>query len=319
MLLSRKGSMIVAGLCCLEYGIMVDLEYFKVLKPVFFLNGYVIESYEWNHVIYKMCSVMMACGLVMILSSYLAEKERRAQMELMVMEDHVKRVERMAVVGEMAAGLAHEIKNPLTSLSGSIQLLAESNHYDLDQKKLMNIVRREAERLNTLVSDFLLFARPKIGNVQLLDVRKVLEETIALFQHHEKFSDNIKIIKHYGEDVWTKMDPGHLRQILLNLLLNASEAIGSKEGVISVSSYIGKDKTTRIRITDTGEGMDEEVMKSIFDPFFTTKPKGSGLGLSIVLRILESYNYQIDVKSKKNKGTMFVLKMLNAMPDPENL
>jgi two-component system sensor histidine kinase PilS (NtrC family) len=312
MFLSRKGSLIIAGLCCLEYGIMVDLEYYQAIRPVLIPDGFLTHNVEWNQVIYKMSIVMVACLLTMILSSYLAEQERRAQSDLLNMEDHVKRMERMAVVGEMAAGLAHEIKNPLTSLSGSIQLLMESHHYDMDQKKLMTIVTREAHRLNSLVNDFLLFARPKAGEIKALDVNKVIDETLILFENHEMHKENISINKKYENNLWAEMDPSHLRQILLNLLLNAIEAIEDRTGTVTVSSYLGKDNTVRIKISDDGEGMDDTTIKSIFDPFFTTKSKGTGLGLSIVLRILETYNYRIDVKSEKNQGSEFTLKLKNA-------
>ena len=306
MFVSRKYSLIIAGLCCLEYGVMVDLEYYEIIQPVFLQKGYLYNNFEWNQVIYKLCTVMMACFLTMILSGYLAEKERRAQSDLHAMEDHVKRVERMALVGEMAAGLAHEIKNPLASLSGSIQMLLESCAYEKDQKKLMNIAVREADRLNTLVNDFLHFAKPRAGTIMTLDVEKIIDETLALFQHNDRFK-GITIARNHDRNLWIEMDPGHLKQVLLNLLINAAESMGEKKGTITVSSFSGDDGSVRVSVKDDGEGMDETVLKNIFDPFYTTKSRGTGLGLSIVLRILESYNCQINVKSKKNIGTEFTL------------
>jgi len=311
MFVSRKGGLIIAGLCCLEYGIMVDLEYYEVIRPVFAQKGFLYENFEWNQVLYKMCTVMMACFLTMILSGYLAEKERRAKSDLLAMEDHVKRVERMALVGEMAAGLAHEIKNPLASLSGSIQMLMESDDnedkYGNEQNKLMTIAAREAERLNTLVSDFLLFARPVSGTIKKLDLGHVLDDTLALFNHHEKYRGRITISRKDEDDLWVEMDSGHLKQVLLNLLINAAEAIGEKNGTITVTSYRDHDGTVRLSIKDDGNGMEERIIRNIFDPFFTTKSKGTGLGLSIVLRILESYNCQINVKSEIGVGSDFTL------------
>jgi two-component system sensor histidine kinase PilS (NtrC family) len=311
MFVSRKGGLIIAGLCCLQYGIMVDLEYYEVIRPVFAQKGFLYENFEWNQVLYKMCTVMMACFLTMILSGYLAEKERRAKSDLLAMEDHVKRVERMALVGEMAAGLAHEIKNPLASLSGSIQMLMESDDneskYENEQKKLMTIAAREAERLNTLVSDFLLFARPVAGTIKKLELGRVCDHTLALFNQHEKYRDRITIVREEQDNLWIEMDSGHLEQVLLNLLINAAEAIGEKNGTINVTSYRDNDGTVRLSIKDDGVGMEERIIKNIFDPFFTTKSKGTGLGLSIVLRILESYNYQINVKSELGVGSEFTL------------
>lgn len=318
MLLSRKGSLIIAGLCCLEYGIMVDLEYFKVIRPAFFPEGHLYDTYEWNQVIYKMGTVMLACFLTMVLSSYLAEQERRAQSNLQTMENQVKRMEQMAVVGEMASGLAHEIKNPLASLSGSIQMLMESRHNDKDQTKLMTIAVREAERLNALVSDFLQFAKPKMGAVEAIKIGRLLEDSIALFENNEKYKGKVTFVKKIEKNLWTEMNPGQLKQVVLNLLLNAAEAMGDNHGTITVLSFLHRDNDIRIKITDDGHGMDETTISSIFDPFFTTKPKGTGLGLSIVLRILQAYNYQITVKSEVGKGSTFTLKLKSVPPLPDN-
>lgn len=311
MFVSRKGALIIAGLCCLEYGIMVDLEYYQVIRPVFTQKGYLYENFEWNQVLYKMCTVMMACFATMVLSGYLAEKERRTKKELLAMEDHVKRVERMALVGEMAAGLAHEIKNPLASLSGSIQMMMESDEDDnsdgFAQKKLMTIAMREADRLNKLVGDFLLFARPMKTETHTLDIAQVLDDTLALFQHCEKYRGRITLIRKDEKNLTLNMDPGHLKQVLLNLLINAADAIGEKDGTITVKAYRDRESRIRLSIRDDGEGMEENLIKNIFDPFFTTKSKGTGLGLSIVLRIVEAYNGQIRVKSAKGEGTVFTL------------
>lgn len=311
MFVSRKGALIIAGLCCLEYGIMVDLEYYGVIQPVLAQKGFLYENVEWNHVLYKLCTVMMACFLTMILSGYLAEKERRAKSDLLAMEDHVKRVERMALVGQMAAGLAHEIKNPLASLSGSIQMLTESGfqeeNQDRERQKLMTIASREAERLNTLVNDFLLFARPVAGAVKKLDLAREIDETLVLFNHHEKYRGRIVIHVENERNLTIDMDQGHFKQVFINLLINAAEAIGDKEGAITVTSYRDHDDSVRLTVKDTGEGMDDKIIKSIFDPFFTTKNKGTGLGLSIVLRILESYNYRINVQSETGSGSEFTV------------
>lgn len=318
MLLSRRGSFIVAGLCCLEYGIMVDLEYYKVLRPVFLAPEYLRDSYEWNQVLYKMGTVMLACFLTTVLSTYLAEQERRAQSDLQSMENQVKRMEQMAVVGEMASGLAHEIKNPLASLSGSIQMLKEAGQVDREQTKLMTIALREVERLNALVSDFLKFARPKKGTPEIIHVGAIVEDMITQFETQEAYKDHIRFEAKTGEDLWTEMDPGQLKQVLLNLMLNAAESIGKKQGTIRVLAFLYRDRYVRIKIIDDGEGIDESIISSIFDPFFTTKSKGTGLGLSIVLRILQAYNYNIDVKSEKGRGSTFTLTLSSVSP-PKNV
>jgi len=308
MLLFRKGSMIIAVLCSIQYGVMLDLEYYGILKP-FDAAGVTLTAadYAGSHVLYKILITMAACFAVAILSSLLSEGERKTRKELAAMEDHVKRVEKLAVVGEMAAGLAHEIKNPLASLTGSIQLLTEDIKYDPQHASLMRIVLREADRLSSLVSDFLLFARPQAGKSEAIELGKVLSEVVELFDKDIRKGRNVLITKTVTPNLWVQMDAAHLRQVLWNLLLNAAEAIDGS-GHIQIKLYPSKNRFACIEINDDGCGMTREMLESIFDPFFTTKPGGTGLGLSIVHSIVESYNSWLEVESKINEGTTFTLK-----------
>ncbi len=222
MLLLRRGSMIMAVLCSVQYGIMVDLEYLEILKPFNIQDSLIYADYEWSFVCYKVLTTMIACFGVAFLSGFLAEQERKAKKELITLEDHVQRVEKMAAIGEMAAGLAHEIKNPLASLSGSIQLLREDVQSDVDNDILMQIILREADRLSDLVNNFLLFARPQHGNIEVISLDIVLEEIVCLFEKDDMHSSRITFSKEFDSRIMIEMDPGHLRQILWNLLLNAA-------------------------------------------------------------------------------------------------
>jgi two-component system sensor histidine kinase PilS (NtrC family) len=307
MLLPRRATIAVAAICSIQYGIMIDLEYFGVFTPFGMEDKLLAAAYAWNEVLYKIMITMMACLAVAFLSSLLSEQTRKTKKELRAMEDHVKRVEKMAAIGEMAAGMAHEIKNPLASLTGSIQLLKEDIHYDPDHDRLMQIILREADRLSSLVTNFLLYARPPAGKVEAIELDKALIETAELFEKDGSQDGRIVTRKKIEPGVWIEMDPVHLRQILWNLLLNAAEAIEG-EGYIDIEMYPLKNKHACIKIKDTGCGMSRETLNSIFDPFFTTKANGTGLGLSIVHRILEAYDFRLDVESESNKGTTFILK-----------
>ena len=182
LLLSRKGSMFIAALSSIQYGVMIELEFYGILKPFTRVRSLALSD-DLTLVTYKIVITMIACFAVAWLSSFLAEQARSSRKELLAMEEHVRRVERMAYMGEMAAGLAHEIRNPLASLTGSIQMLKEELHFSAGQEKLMRIVLREADRLGSLVSDFLLFARPPSGNIAEFLVEEVLLETLALFEN----------------------------------------------------------------------------------------------------------------------------------------
>lgn len=313
MLLSRRMTLIIAAVCSIQFGIMVDLEYYGILTPFGMKTSHLAAMFAWNEVLYKVLITMMACFAVAFLSSLLSEQTRKTKKELQAMEDHVKRVEKMAAIGEMAAGLAHEIKNPLASLSGSIQLLKEDIRYDPDHDRLMQIILREADRLSLLVSNFLLYARPPAGKVEPVELDKVLIETTELFEKDGSTDGRISTTSNIESGIWIEMDPVHLRQILWNLLLNAAEAIDGA-GKISIEMYGERNKDAWVKINDDGCGMSRETLKSIFDPFFTTKTSGTGLGLSIVHRILQAYDSRLDVDSEPNTGTSVTLKLKQINP-----
>ena len=306
LLLPRRGTVLVAALCSVQFGLMVDFEYYGLLSLFDGLENPSAYATGGDQVITKIVTIMAACIVVAFLSSFLADQAVRTRRELRVMEAHVKRVEKMAAVGEMAAGLAHEIKNPLASLAGAIQLLREEIRYDPDHDRLMQIILREADRLSSLVSNFLLYARPPVGKSEPIDLERAVRETVELFGKKGALNGRVSTTLKAPPGIWVGMDPAHLRQVLWNLLINAAEAIEGR-GQIRLELSAGKDRLACLKIADSGVGMPPEIAASIFDPFFTTKPTGTGLGLSIVHRILEAYDCRLDVESVLGQGTTFSL------------
>jgi two-component system sensor histidine kinase PilS (NtrC family) len=191
-------------------------------------------------------------------------------------------------------------------LTGSIQLLKEDMRYDPDHARLMHIILREADRLSSLASNFLFYARPPAGKVEPIDLSRALHEIVELFKIDGSNNGHVTTTQNVSSNVWVTMDPGHLHQILWNLLLNAAEAVDG-HGEIGIEMFPIKNKYACVKITDNGCGISAEALKSIFDPFFTTKPNGTGLGLSIVHRILEDYDAWINVESQLDKGTTITL------------
>lgn len=313
MLLPMWGAMVIAALCSLQFGALVELEYFGLLSPIGTNGNLLANAYDWSQIFFKLIITMTACFAVAFLSSLLSEQTRKTKEELRNMEGHVKRVEKMAAIGEMAAGLAHEIKNPLAALTGSIQLLKEDMGYDSDQARLMKIILREADRLSSLASSFLFYARPPAGKVEPIDLSRALLEIVELFEIDGSNNGRVKTTQKISSDVWITMDPGHLHQILWNLLLNAAEAIDG-EGNIEIEMFPIKNKYACVKISDNGCGISPEMLKTIFDPFFTTKPNGTGLGLSIVHRILEANDAWLNVESQLNKGTTITLQFKKIAP-----
>jgi two-component system sensor histidine kinase PilS (NtrC family) len=239
------------------------------------------------------------------------------------MEEQMKRVDKMAAVGLLAAGMAHEIRNPLASLSGSIQMLKSELVLDESQKHLMDITLRESERLNALITDFLLFAHPPQTHKMRWEISKLLEETIDLLTHSPTFHDGIHVIHPTPhEEIKAMIDSDQMKQVFWNLLMNAAQAMsdggdirihiekgkGSLGGKNIPWIFLGKGKEwVKISIVDSGQGIPPEEKEKIFEPFFTTKEGGTGLGLSIVHRIIENHNGVIKVESDVGKGSTFTI------------
>jgi two-component system sensor histidine kinase PilS (NtrC family) len=238
------------------------------------------------------------------------------------MEEEMKRVDKMAAVGVLAAGMAHEIRNPLASLSGSIQLLKSELSLDDHQQHLMEISLRESERLNALITDFLLFAQPPQSRKILYPIRRILEETIDLFTHSPSFHDGIHIRRPSSrEEIHASFDPDQMKQVFWNLFINASQSmpnggeirvqLGKGNGWggtgLPLSPQLGGKEWAKISIIDSGIGMAQEEKEKIFEPFFTTKENGTGLGLSIVHKIIENHNGLIRVESELGRGSSFII------------
>jgi len=313
MLLFRRGSVVMAVLCSIQYGLLIDLEYYGIINPFSMDGGNAIVNYAWSQVLFKIVITMAACFAVAFLSGFLSEQLRRTRDELSALEDRIKRVEKMAYMGEMAAGITHEIKNPLASLSGSIQILRKEVSYDPEHDKLMQIVLRETDRLSALVNNFLLFAKPLAGNIEKIELESALTETVKLFGKNKTDNNKISITSEFSSNIWIEMDSAHLYQVIWNLLLNAAEAIEG-EGLVGIKTYHLKHNYAGIEISDNGCGIADGYMQSIFDPFFTTKSRGTGLGLSIVHSILEHCDTWLDVESEVDRGTKFSFKVKRTDP-----
>jgi len=207
-------------------------------------------------------------------------------------EEEMKKVEGLAIIGELAAGMAHEIRNPMASISGSIEIIRDGMEQNDVNVRLMNIILRETDRLNELVSDFLLFARPKRTKLTELDLNQLILESLELFQNNPRWNSEITIFTNFPYPVTVESDPDQLKQVLWNLFLNACDAMGGG-GELHVASVLlpgppeFESEKAKIVIRDTGEGFDEKGLQHLFLPFFTTKEIGSGLGLAIVKRIID--------------------------------
>lgn len=313
LFLQRNGTVIIAALCSIQYGLLIDLEYFGLLEA--FDKGAGISTGEvpWNQIVFKILMTTVACFLVAGLSSLLSEQEYKTRQELRSVRQHMQRVEKMAAIGEMAARLTHEIKNPLAALVGSVRLLHDDLVLEPANEKLMRIILREADRLGDLVNEFLQFARPVPKNPTPICLANHLNEIVELFRRDRMAADRLTIDVKLDPSHWIAMDASHLRQVIWNFLLNSAQAIES-EGHVTIITEAVDNETIAIRVKDDGSGIDENTMKSLFEPFFTTKSQGSGLGLCVVYRILEAYGFLLDVDSVPEKGSTFSVMARRAAP-----
>ncbi len=229
--------------------------------------------------------------------------------EMKKIEEEMKRVEGLALVGELAAGIAHEIRNPMASISGSIQVLREGLELDNVNTRLMDIILREVNRLNHLINDFLLFARPKPVNNETIDLSALILESLELFKNSEKWHDRVKVRTQFDDSISFVSDPEQIKQVLWNIFLNAVEAIPGK-GFIDISTFITAyddmagfdEELIGIRVRDSGKGFDENALSHLFTPFFTTKEGGSGLGLATVKRIIEGLRGRVIGRNHPDGG-----------------
>jgi two-component system sensor histidine kinase PilS (NtrC family) len=211
--------------------------------------------------------------------------------------------QRLAAVGEMAAGIAHEIRNPLASMSGSIQILRQDLPLTAEQEQLMDIVLRESERLNNTIRSFLAYARPQKFAIARFDVRRALTDTALLLRNSAELGDGHEVAVEVPErELWLDADEGQIKQIVWNLATNGLRAMPGG-GRLRLSAAETPAEGVVISVQDEGIGIPAEELDSLFQPFHGSFAKGSGLGLAIVHRIVSDYNGEIQVSSQVGAGT----------------
>lgn len=240
-------------------------------------------------------------------------KKLHEQADLIIgIEEQLRRSERLSALGELSAVLAHEIRNPLGSIKGTTEILKDSFSPGETKYEFLEILIKEADRLNRVVEDFLGLASPVAVEQTTCDLMIELQEMISLTSA-EATKRGIKVELHAAHIPPIKGDREKLRQVFLNLLMNGLHATG-KGGkvIINISGpFQAENNASAIELTfkDTGTGIAPEVLDKIFQPFFTTKPGGTGLGLAITQKIVESHGGTIEVASERNKGTTFSVRL----------
>jgi two-component system sensor histidine kinase PilS (NtrC family) len=226
------------------------------------------------------------------------------------MEKKVKQAEKMAIIGGMAAGIAHEFRNPLAAISGAAQVLRGDASGSSDMRRLIEIVVRESDRLDDTIADFLLFSKPTEPVKEWFSIKSLVEDTINLLEQGQSWKPTTcRTVNYIDQDIDVCGDPKQIQQVLLNLISNSCQAFGKLGGEIIISAEArkdaeGKDEAILI-IKDDGPGIDPQIVEKIFEPFYTTRESGTGLGLAIVKQLVESHGGEITVKSEPDLKTEF--------------
>jgi two-component system sensor histidine kinase PilS (NtrC family) len=219
------------------------------------------------------------------------------------MEARMRAADRLASLGRMAANIAHEIRNPLASLSGAVEVLA-AGAVDETRERLGQIVLKETERLNTIIREFLEYARPAPLSRSTVNVAEIVDEVLVLVEHRAR-PGTLKVIREFSPSLPWSVDRQQFRQVVWNLCLNAMQAMPDG-GELKVSVAITRRRLV-LRVADTGEGIPSGDLGHIFEPFFSTKSGGSGLGLALVHRIVQDHGGDIDVHSRPGVGSAFTV------------
>ena len=224
------------------------------------------------------------------------------------LEETSRRQDRLAAIGRMAASIAHEIRNPLAAMRGSIQMLRSEVDSNSSQAELMEIILRESDRLNRIITDFLSYARPRSLTQARVDVGDLLHQTFALMRHSPEIGANQSILEELpDEPLFAEADEGQLKQVFWNLARNALQAM-PQGGSLRATLESNSNNRLRISFTDTGRGMSPDQVEHLFEPFSSTTG-GTGLGLSIVYQIIRDHGGTINVRSRVGQGTTITVEL----------
>ncbi len=235
--------------------------------------------------------------------------------EVKQLEQRVRQADRLRAVGEMAASIAHEIRNPLASIAGSIELLTESAALGARGQKLLRIIMNESDRLNHIIEEFLAYARERVPQLAPHNLRTVIEEVVTLFRNTETAVRRTEIELRAPEaPPYVLADHEQLKQVFFNLLRNATEAMpGGGRIEIEIEPCVPEGGEICVRVRDTGCGISPEALEHVFEPFYSTKRRGTGIGLAMTEKIVRAHNGTISVESVPGCGTTFTI----TLPRPD--
>jgi signal transduction histidine kinase len=268
-------------------------------QKVFKLQGLIVVS----------CAIIM--GILFLILRFVVKHgeniiERRAE-ERLKLEEKLRQAEHLSAIGEMTAGVSHEIRNPLGIIKSSAQLMQKKMAKLDPSSSIPGIIVEESTRLDRIIKDFLDFAKPKIADLRPCSLEEIIEKNIAFLSSSDEHKE-IKIIREYQNSPDILGDPAMLYQAFLNIFLNALQAMDQKNGRITITTW-HEPGFVYAGFTDTGPGIDEDILKKIWTPFFTTKEMGTGLGLGIIKNIIQAHQGEINITTAAPRGTRVEIRL----------
>lgn len=304
ILISPRAAIIVALLGGIFYSAIVSLEYFNILPlPLNLRTIFARESSYVFSLLYFRVTIFCVIGF---LSAYISEQVKKKDQVVSSLQRQLRREDRLSAIGRLAASTAHEIRNPLASISGCVEALSEDLKLEGNNQKLFGVIMKETTRLNNIINGLLEYVKPKKLQLTKVSLDELTEEVIFLIQNNKDFNQGISINKETNFDNLKLVCDSHqIKQVMFNLLVNAVEAVKSN-GRIIISGQVDKaTQTVRVNIIDNGKGIEEERLENIFEPFSSGKDKGVGLGLSIALSVVKEHGGDIEVESRVGRGSTF--------------
>ena len=271
-----------------------------------------IYAVSAQQLLYYLLINVLVVVVVTLLTSYLVDRLRAASGQLVEAEARAESAERLAVLGRLAAGLAHEIRNPLGSIAGSVQLLRTSQELSEEDKKLCEIIQREASRLNDLVSDMMDVARPRKPELRTVNVSRLAREVVSLASRSGRAVSDVAVVFSGEDDLSVRADAAQLQQLIWNLIRNAVQA-SNAGGAVRVRVEEQDDKVL-LTVEDDGVGIDPQAMDRLFDAFYSTRSHGTGIGLAVVKRIADEHGFVLRVQSERGSGAAFQVQLGPRVP-----
>ncbi len=302
--ISKRAAFLTAALSAIFYGFLVDGMYFGLIP--YYAQEEAIEI-SLGLVNYNIFMAWGAFFLVAFFMNFLTDSLRKTRDQLMMAQKELEIKNRLAVAGEVSAQLAHEVRNPLAAISGSVQVLKDELGLKEEQRELMDIIVSESRRVSHSIDQFLNLVSPGQRTFSSINLTEILKETLTLLQSSGEMDGNVQVKGNYSsKSIQYFGNNNQFKQLFWNILRNALKAM-PKGGALTVDFEKIKKDRIELRFADTGIGMSEDKRERIFEPFYSGFENGQGLGMAVVRKIVDDYKGKIRVASEPDKGTEIII------------